>query len=36
VYEVAAERMFNELTIMETIVSVSKALQDMSVPVALP
>jgi hypothetical protein len=28
VYEVAAERMFNEPTIMETIASVSKALQE--------
>jgi hypothetical protein len=28
VYEVAADRMFNELTIMETIASVSKALQE--------
>jgi hypothetical protein len=28
VYEVAAERMFNEPTIMETIVLVSKALQE--------
>jgi hypothetical protein len=28
VYEVASERMFNESTIMETIASVSKALQE--------
>jgi hypothetical protein len=28
VYEVVAKRMFNELTIMETITSVSKALQE--------
>jgi hypothetical protein len=28
VYEVASERMFNELTIMETITSVSKVLQE--------